>query len=109
MVYYLPILFSCQGTDVREGRTECQTLRSVSSETSPVFVKVFRLTRIVASAKFGWKELRDSRRLPGPRILRPFATFVNAAGTTTTYLLPCLFPSAFRFVKDRLVRPTIYN
>lgn len=85
-VYYLPILFSCQGTDVREGRTECQTPRSVSSGTSPILLKRFRLTR---DCCFGYLRLeRTARlhRLPGPRILRPGHYFVNAAGTLQNLL-----------------------
>src|SRR5712692_4431166 len=89
----LPILFSCQGTDVREGRLECQTPTSVSSEISPAARRnCVRLGGFVS----GGKERSAAGRLQLPRrydyFQMCFRELVWRSGNSTTALPPPLFP-----------------
>src|SRR5712691_13167014 len=89
----LPILFSCQGTDVREGRLECQTPSSVSSEISPAARRnCVRLGGFVSDGKERYAAKKLQLRRGYDYFQRCFRELVSCSGPSTTPLPSPLFP-----------------
>src|SRR5712691_5439358 len=73
----LPILFSCQGTDVREGRLECQTPHVRVKRNISCCQKKLRSTRRV---RFGWKRTLCREKITTSAWIRLFPKVLQRTG-----------------------------